>query len=119
MTPERLCACPCRRSLKGKRKSAKYFSAACRTEAWKQRRGITGIRYVKASQNAKKPSGVQISLRNAIAMAEDAMRQADRERINYGRHLPVREIAVAHALKVVPARQLPRARAQVERERAA
>lgn len=57
----RLCACPCKRSLEGKRKSAKYYSGSCRTKAWKQRREITGIRYVKASQNGKSSSGVQIS----------------------------------------------------------
>lgn len=117
MTPERLCACPCKRPLEGRRKSAKYFSAACRTAAWKDRRGITGIRYVKASQNAKKPSGVQISLGNAFEMAEAAVRHADAERVRLGHHRPTPELVREYMLKAVPPRQLPRARAQVERER--
>jgi hypothetical protein len=59
---QRRCACGCKRSLEGMRSGARYASAACRTRDWKSREGITGIRYVKASQNAKsKSSGLQVS----------------------------------------------------------
>lgn len=48
------------------RSNARYASRACRTRDWKRRRGITGIRYVKASQNAKSgPSGCQVSYKKA------------------------------------------------------
>jgi hypothetical protein len=63
---ERVCACPCKRSLEGRRRSAVYYSAACRTRAWKERHNIAGIRYVKASQNGKSRSGVQISYYRAF-----------------------------------------------------
>jgi hypothetical protein len=46
--------------MEGKRKKAVYASAACKTRDWKRRKGITGIRYVKASQN-RKSSGIQVS----------------------------------------------------------
>lgn len=46
------------------RSNARYASRACRTRDWKRRRGITGIRYVKASQNGK-VSGCQVSYKKA------------------------------------------------------
>lgn len=57
----RLCACDCGQPV-APRKGALYATSACRTRDWKKRRGITGIRYVKASQNGKSgPSGRQVS----------------------------------------------------------
>lgn len=111
MSSERLCACPCKRSLTGKRKTAKYYSAACRTAAWKHRAGITGIRYVKASQNGKKPSGVQISLGPMERELTQFLRAWGFE--------DAEQTARAVVLRAVPDRQKSRARAQVERERAA
>jgi hypothetical protein len=55
----RLCACNCGQPV-APRKGARYATGACRTRDWKKRRGITGIRYVKASQNGKQ-SGLQLS----------------------------------------------------------
>jgi hypothetical protein len=64
---ERHCACGCGERLEGMRADAVYASAACRTRDWKRRKGITGIRYTKASQNGKSgPSGLQVSFRKAV-----------------------------------------------------
>jgi hypothetical protein len=54
----RLCACGCGNPVPSRR-GARYATSACRTRDWKARKGITGIRYVKASQNGK-PSGLQV-----------------------------------------------------------
>ncbi len=63
----RLCACGCKASLEGKRKGARYASPACRTRGWKREHGITGIRYVRASQNgSQRRSGLQVSYRKAV-----------------------------------------------------
>lgn len=57
----------CGASLDGMRASARYCSAGCRTAGWKDRKGITGYRAVKASLNGRrKPSGMQISYRKAV-----------------------------------------------------
>jgi len=101
--PERLCACGCKRSLEGKRKSAIYYEASCRTRAWKQRHRIIGIRYTKASQNGKSRSGVQISYpATRLAVARD---------LAITRHL-AEDAALAEAerilLPVIPARQRAR-----------
>lgn len=53
------CACGCGEPA-ASRKKARYATGACRTRDWKKRRGITGIRYVKASQNGKQ-SGFAVS----------------------------------------------------------
>lgn len=75
---ERRCACGCGRSLDGMRSKARYASAACRTRDWKRRKGITGIRYTKASQNGKSRSGKQVTRGKAIdAAIRTALRFAE------------------------------------------
>jgi hypothetical protein len=70
----RFCACGCGCSLEGMRSNARYASRACRTRDWKRRRGITGIRYVKASQNGGR-SGRQLTQRKAERAVETALLQ--------------------------------------------
>jgi hypothetical protein len=44
--------------------------AACRTRDWKRRKGIVGIRYIKASQNGKS-SGLQVSYLKLVSDIPD------------------------------------------------
>lgn len=102
----RFCACPCKRPLTGRRPNARYATAACRTRHWKERRGIIGLRYVKASQNGKSgPPGLQVSYRKAVlALALDYQREGkpwyaavpQAERV-LQQALPVRQRAQLHA----------------------
>lgn len=89
----RVCACPCNRPLDGKRKSAKYYSAACRKRAWKEARGITGLRYVKASRNGKHSSGRQLTARKGEQAVIDALWLIAKERAEGKPPRPAEEIA--------------------------
>jgi hypothetical protein len=66
---DRLCVCGCGAPA-ASRKGARYATSACRTRDWKARRGITGIRYVKASQNGK-PSGLQVAYSKLVSDIPD------------------------------------------------
>lgn len=71
MTPgtgvTRTCQAPgCNTSLEGMRASAVYCSASCRTRGWKDKKGITGYRAVKASRNGRRRGGLQVSYRKAV-----------------------------------------------------
>lgn len=103
----RLCACGCGRSLEGKRRNSRYASSACRTRDWKDRRGIVGVRYVKASQNGKsKPSGCQVSYKKAETFVRISLSGASPE-------------LAAHVLRALrmalPERQLARLQAREEK----
>jgi hypothetical protein len=103
----RLCACGCKRSLEGMRSGARYASAACRTRGWKAREGITGIRYVRASQNGKnRHSGLQLSYHKAVRELADAMDPGNPECL---------EVAGRILARALPARQ----RAQLQERKAA
>jgi hypothetical protein len=113
---ERLCACGCGRSLDGMRSKARYASGACRTRDWKRRKGITGIRYTKASQNGKSgPPGLQQSHPRSVEQAEAMLRCADDERIRTGSHRPTPELAREFMAQALSARQ----REQLEQKEAA
>lgn len=105
---ERVCACGCGRPLEGMRSDAVYASGACRTRHWKARQGITGIRYLKASQNGSSGrSGLQVSFWRAQRALEEWLEAHD-VRSPRGMSIEILEGAM-------PARQ--RARLQ-ERKRA-
>lgn len=72
---KRVCAYgPCGKSLEGKREHAIYCSSYCRMQAWKTRKKITGIRYVKASQNGsrRKPEQPRLRLDLVLEAAREA-----------------------------------------------
>jgi hypothetical protein len=106
---KRICLCSRKEPMDGMRPNAIYASAACRTRDWKRRAGITGIRYVKASQNAKQ-SGKQVSYRKAVTAALVAIYRAERRTPGETRE----RIAEACVLEVLPTRQ----REQLERRSA-
>jgi len=104
----RLCECDCGRSLEGMRSNARYASRACRTRDWKRRRGITGIRYVKASQNAKsRPSGRQLTQRKARTAVARGIRLAltERGKLPPGQRLAPEQIASIAVFMELPALQ--------------
>lgn len=116
----RNCECGCGCPLKGLRSNARYASAACRTRDWKRRKGITGIRYTKASQNGKSgPSGLQQSHLKSVEQAEAMLRCADDERIRTGSHRPTPVLAREFMAQALPAKQLARQREQLEQKEAA
>jgi hypothetical protein len=72
---KRVCAYRgCGKSLDGKREHAIYCSGHCRMLAWKTRKKITGIRYVKASQNGsqRKPEQPRVRYDLAVEAAREA-----------------------------------------------
>jgi hypothetical protein len=79
---KRLCGYgPCDKSLDGKREHAIYCSSYCRMRAWKTRKKITGIRYVKASQNGsqRKPEQPRVRYDLAVEAAREAHEGRDPE----------------------------------------
>lgn len=92
----RHCACGCPRSMDGKRKDAKYATSQCRLDAWKARKKIVGVRYVKSVQNGspRKQEQPRVRLDLALEAARDAhagrdplesvlLRLTDRQRESY------------------------------------
>ena len=69
VTDERRCRCGA--FLTGRRT---YCSSRCRAEAWRERKQIVGIRYVKRVQNAKNRRREQPRLRYDLAV--EAAREA-------------------------------------------
>jgi hypothetical protein len=66
----RRCKCGCGVSLDGRRREARYASAACRTRDWKRRHGITPGDVQETSRNARpRPVEMRVSLRKAERLA--------------------------------------------------
>lgn len=79
---KRVCAYRhCDKPLDGKRGHAIYCSSYCRMQAWKTRKKITGIRYVKASQNGsqRKPEQPRVRLDLVLEAAREAHAGRDPE----------------------------------------
>lgn len=81
------CACGCSRSMDGKRKDAKYATSQCRLDAWKARKKIVGIRYVKGVQNGspRKQEQPRIRLDLALEAAREASEGRDPEKCVFDR----------------------------------
>lgn len=68
----RRCRCGCGASLDGRRKEARYATAACRTRDWKRRHGL-GVSNASVTSQSGHPRSVElrVALRKAERHAEE------------------------------------------------